>query len=137
MDISCQRCHPHTLDQTVNEIQVYLEKGYKRSALADKYSSALCTGCHGSEAEVAQRTQNYLINGEVHNPHDAHAGVTATSTMGGQSSTAPITIECYHCHSMHGESAGTDYCFSCHHSQNFDPCDSCHNESSSGQKTGF
>jgi Zn finger protein HypA/HybF involved in hydrogenase expression len=124
MAISCQRCHPRTINDTMHEILVYSQEGYKPSSIQKRTSDTLCLTCHGNTAEIAKRTQNYLIDGEVHNPHDPHASIEGPST-------APYTLECFRCHTMHKESPGATYCYSCHHTYDLISCNSsgCHDES--------
>jgi len=136
MAISCQRCHPRTISDSLNEIVVYSREGYKSSILQTRTPDDFCLTCHDTLAEIATRTQNYVINGEVHNPHDPHASIVGETT-------APDTIECYRCHTMHKESPGVNYCYSCHHTNDLIGCNSsgCHDETEevggSGAGGGF
>lgn len=137
--ISCQRCHPQTYDESLQEIEIYLKEGYRASSIQKKTPDDVCLTCHEDRTTIAERTQNYVIDGEVHNPHDPHAGVTQTSeVMDSATSKIPDSIECYRCHTMHNESPGVEYCFSCHHTQEFKSCSSsgCHDESESSSAGG-
>jgi hypothetical protein len=125
--ISCQRCHPQTIHDSLEEIKIYTQEGYRPSSIGKRTPDEMCLSCHNNEAAIVERTKDYLIDGENHNPHDPHAGIAETSE-------APDSIECYRCHTMHQESPGLDYCYGCHHTYEFISCNSsgCHDESESG-----
>lgn len=132
--VSCQNCHERTLDQSFHEIQVYSQDGYKSSSLQVRYDSEECTVCHGNQQDIAMRTENYIIDGEVHNPHNPHANLAVDDTNFNPN-------ECYRCHEMHGDSLGTEYCISCHHTGEFIACSSsgCHDDNTedTGTVVGF
>lgn len=132
--LSCQRCHPQTLNDSLQEIEIYLKKGYRPSSIQKKTPDTVCLACHDDRTALIERTKSYLIAGEKLNPHDPHTGVAAIGEiLDSDTSKIPDTIECYRCHTMHNESPGIDYCYGCHHTQEFKSCSSsgCHDETKS------
>ena len=121
--VTCQICHTRTLSDTLHEIDAYYIKHEFDQPEEGKFADESCEPCHGPLEQVAQRTANYSVDGEVVNPHDPHPGL---KTVG--------QIDCYRCHSIHEESKGIDYCYSCHHEHNFLKCSSpgCHEQGGAG-----
>lgn len=139
--LSCQRCHPQTMNDSLQELERYLKEGYRPSSIQKRTPDTVCLTCHTDRATLIARTQHYQIEGEAINPHDPHTGVTAIEEiLDSETSKIPETIECYRCHTMHNESPGIDYCYGCHHTQEFKSCSSsgCHDEKESdSNQSGF
>ncbi|HET7838809.1 MAG TPA: cytochrome c3 family protein [Rectinemataceae bacterium] len=94
--------------------------------LPAKPSAAFCLGCHGPFEDVAKKSADFVTeDGEKVNPH---VFVPHNSTK---------IVNCIECHEPHElpATAATvlskpelQYCFSCHHQQDFRPCSECHKE---------
>jgi hypothetical protein len=77
------------------------------------FPQSFCLKCHGTYAALIVLTKSSKAflkpDGTAVNPHDTHVGPT----------------DCSNCHSIHGVSAGIDYCYSCHHAKVLE-CGTCH-----------
>ncbi|MCB0185328.1 MAG: hypothetical protein KDE31_13735, partial [Caldilineaceae bacterium] len=60
--ISCQRCHPQTISDSLQEVEIYLKEGYRPSSIQKKTPDEVCLACHEDRARLIERTQNYLID---------------------------------------------------------------------------
>ncbi len=75
-----------------------------------KFPMDSCFACHTSYPALIELTEDYIApEGEKVNPHHSHRG----------------EVECYHCHNVHRESPGINYCYSCHHERVLE-CYTCH-----------
>jgi hypothetical protein len=142
----CLDCHEPTLQQQVEELWMYLRDEYRDPPRERKFSKEECLKCHehASREELIELTQDYEIQFNVTgeflkrleaqdkyrlgeegpiNPHDYVVDPQNTEDPHAEGSPLPA---CYRCHKMHRESPGIDYCFTCHHSGTFGPCDTCH-----------
>ncbi len=126
-DMSCYDCHTNMeeLTQKHNDVladptnpKYQLPLRERRATQEECFSCHMENSPHNSWEEIAALTQDYVIAGELHNPHDPH--VTRTDDQ----------VDCRSCHKMHKESPNVEnpenYCFGCHHQQIFDPCSTCH-----------
>jgi cytochrome c nitrite reductase small subunit len=107
--VACLDCHEATLDDVRDDLTAYLQGGFSVPLEELKYPTEDCLGCHlenehTSYEEVIQRTQDYVIDGRMINPHAPHVGVEGVESE----------YECYNCHKMHRESTGLDFCYDCH-----------------------
>ncbi len=92
--------------------------------LPAKPSASFCLGCHGPFSAIAEKSADYVSpEGEKANPH---VFVPHSSTK---------IVSCTECHEPHElpPSASTiiakpdiQYCWSCHHEEDFTPCSKCH-----------
>lgn len=85
-----------------------------------------CLACHGSFDELAKKTEDYRApSGETTTPHRYVPHSEKTDIP-----------ECTECHMPHPvpledkskvvKPQNINYCFSCHHANNLQPCKSCH-----------
>jgi predicted CXXCH cytochrome family protein len=87
----------------------------------------VCLGCHGPFDKLAAAPKTYTtesgekINPHLHVPHDR--------------TDAKSIVECTNCHEPHPvpwtskaelPKPKVDWCYSCHHMNNFSPCKTCH-----------
>lgn len=89
--VTCQGCHPQTTGSLVQEITSNAIHSYPQPLAPIKFETQACLQCHGTYAELAQRTQNL-----ARNPHDSHQG----------------QLDCRTCHRVHSDSVY--YCGQCH-----------------------
>jgi len=89
--VTCQDCHPQTMMSLVSEIASNITHSYPQPLPSINFETQACLKCHGTYAQVAQRTQNL-----ARNPHDSHEG----------------QLECRSCHQVHTDSIY--YCGRCH-----------------------
>lgn len=113
-DLTCLDCHPFSLGQSVSEVVSFVRGDYEQPLQQRSQPKEWCLACHehGSYAELVERTEDYEIDGEKHNPHHPHA--------------ENEEYECHRCHDMHKEQSLTSYCYSCHHEGGLVTCDDCH-----------
>jgi hypothetical protein len=118
--VACLDCHEPTLEQQVDELIAYMKNDFETPLTRRNFPMDTCFNCHlpnehTSYQEIANRTEDYEIDGELINPHDTHLD----------------REECYRCHRMHRESLGINYCYSCHHERTLaDDCmeSGCHGQ---------
>jgi formate-dependent nitrite reductase cytochrome c552 subunit len=89
----CMDCHDGDSLEALHETVVPVNRIEQLT-----FSNEFCFGCHlenehTSYEQVAERTTGYMINDELHNPHDPHANA--------ESEQSPIN--CASCHQMHKE----------------------------------
>jgi hypothetical protein len=92
--------------------------------LPEKPTSAFCLGCHGPFDALSKRSSEYVSEqGEKANPH---LYIPHDSKQ---------IAKCVDCHDTHPlpvtepeniAKPGLQYCYSCHHEENFEPCAQCH-----------
>jgi hypothetical protein len=113
--ITCLDCHEPTIQEQVQEVVAYVKQDYATPLAEPKFSQEWCLRCHDhdSYADLAERTKDYTIDGELQNPHDPHAGVETVSHK---------PYDCSNCHKVHKESPGVDFCYECHHDGGFISC---------------
>jgi cytochrome c nitrite reductase small subunit len=115
--LECLDCHEEdALEETHEEAEA--DRPVKQLTV----EMAFCFDCHvendhTSYEEVAERTEGYMIGEEEINPHDPHVATDGVDPL-----------ECSSCHQMHEESALAEGCYSCHHTETFVSCSSCHAE---------
>lgn len=112
----CMDCHePALLKKTHAQIP-----SDDNTVQPRKYPQDFCLKCHGTYAELAQRTADKpgfkdKKGIKSYNPHDLPQGEGHKSVK-----------ECSNCHKMHKASYNPiNYCFSCHHKRIFE-CGTCH-----------
>jgi nitrate/TMAO reductase-like tetraheme cytochrome c subunit len=145
---ACLNCHKPELQQQVSELIKYVTTDTSAPLAQRKFPDSFCLACHGTREEVAAKTADYTVK-LVDIPQSyldtfKKAGYAFTSTVKINPHTVPVASgatdphvaggplpACNNCHSMHHDSAGIDYCYSCHHTQTFAPCSICHNDSNS------
>jgi hypothetical protein len=89
--VTCQECHPQTTGTLAQEIASNAIHSYLQPLAPIKFETQACLQCHGTYAQLAQRTQNL-----ARNPHDSHQG----------------QLDCRTCHRVHSDSVY--YCGQCH-----------------------
>jgi nitrate/TMAO reductase-like tetraheme cytochrome c subunit len=115
---ACIDCHDvETMEQIHATADATVTKVKPRPVTSD-----FCLGCHmpnthSSYEQVLARTEGYIYEGESVSPHDPH-GIFAE--------TGRPEFECARCHKMHAQSRLIDFCWSCHHQENFKKCVECH-----------
>ena len=122
VDLACLDCHEPTIQEQVKEAAVFVMGQFEDPLRTRRFPDEFCLQCHehGSLDEIIERTKDYAILNENHNPHDPHPDKDESIVK---------QFECWNCHTMHKRSAGTEYCFSsCHHERTFEGCGSvdCH-----------
>lgn len=100
----CFDCH----DQTELQ-QIHDEAKADGKMLMLRPPNEFCLDCHvesehTSFAQIAERTADYVLNGENINPHDPHPDNPEVGEL-----------ECNTCHRNHGESPLIEGCNGCHH----------------------
>jgi hypothetical protein len=123
--LDCPDCHEESLERQIHEEAKPDTPEVYRYTTPNEF----CFDCHldnehTSYEEIIQLTKDYTIASENINPHDPHPELDAEDSELQE-------LECYHCHSMHDESPGINYCYSCHHDYTFESCYSseCHGDS--------
>lgn len=120
--LSCGSCHADTA--ILGKVHEGVDPAAEAKATRLKKTSvdiALCQSCHGSLADLAEKTQSSTVctdsNGTVVNPHALPENEEHSD------------IDCSSCHFMHDEKAVTEQvknlCSSCHH-ENVYECFTCH-----------
>jgi hypothetical protein len=89
--VTCQACHPQSTGQVLAEFVKSATGSYPTPLAPIKFETAACLQCHGTYAQLAQRTANL-----ERNPHDSHQG----------------QLDCRTCHRVHTDSVY--YCGQCH-----------------------
>jgi len=116
--VGCIDCHGSDQTRQAHEEAIPGES-VKPLRIQDEF----CLGCHlenqhSSYEELAERTANYEIGGEVYNPHAPHPDTAEVEA-----------VPCWRCHSVHKESHLVNGCYAgCHHQRNFENCNTCHKE---------
>jgi hypothetical protein len=142
----CLDCHEPTLAQQIDELKMYISDDYRDPPRERRFGEEECFKCHehATREDLIERTKDYEVvfnvtgeflkrleaQGEYRlgdegpiNPHDYPTDVQNSVDPHAEGSPQ---LECNRCHKMHRESPGLDYCFGCHHSGTFAPCDTCH-----------
>lgn len=125
--VACLDCHEATIEEQLTELQAQLTGDYKQPLAKLKVDDSFCLreGCH-VRSEVEAKTEGYVASdGTAFNPHTK----TVASNYGADESPHEVdgeSIPCATCHTSHRESPGLEYCYSCHHTEKFDACTSCH-----------
>lgn len=143
---TCLDCHEPTLNQQFAELKMYISGDYRDPPRMRKYGEEECFKCHEhpNREDLIERTKDYEIvynvtgeflrrleaqstyklseEGPI-NPHDYPTDVQNVTDPHAEGSPQ---LECNRCHKSHRESPGIDYCFTCHHSGTFAPCNTCH-----------
>jgi hypothetical protein len=114
--LACFDCHDKEEAKQEHEEAVPLSR-IPRLSLENEF----CFGCHienehTSYEQIIERTADYVIDGEPHNPHDPHPNSVEE--------TGPI--DCYTCHKNHRDSWLSNGCYGCHHSETLESCINCH-----------
>jgi nitrate/TMAO reductase-like tetraheme cytochrome c subunit len=115
-DVICLDCHVPTIQQQVQELVAFVSGDFEDPLQRRQFDDEFCLQCHehGSREEIAERTKDYTLDGEVRNPHDPHPDLDESVVE---------QFECFRCHSAHAKSAGIGYCFvECHHTYTFESC---------------
>jgi len=89
--VACQDCHQQATGSLVREIVSNATRNYPTPLTSINFETEDCLQCHGTYAQLAQRTQNV-----ARNPHDSHQG----------------QLDCDNCHQVHSDSIY--YCGQCH-----------------------
>jgi len=115
--LACVDCHE--LEQ-LTQLHAQAVPGDRVTVLM--IENDLCFDCHienehTSNEQVAERTADYVIEGELLNPHDPHAA------LGKQEK--PL-LNCASCHKMHKQSPLLNGCKDCHHIGTYEACVNCH-----------
>lgn len=105
--VKCQDCHPQTIGKLLHEIVTTARGTYREPLPSLRIAKQQCFGCHGDYPSLARATARLKIN-----PHASHLGEE----------------ECYQCHKMHRQSPGMKFCYTCHHTGNFERCSKCHTD---------
>jgi hypothetical protein len=92
-DVVCIDCHEPTLEQQMEELEIYISGDYETPLKQRRFDQEWCLRCHGSYEEIAE--QPAVLEME-RNPHGSHYG----------------ELDCRICHKMHQTSEL--YCASCH-----------------------
>ena len=110
--VSCLDCHEPTIKEQVQEVIVQVGGKAEVPLTMRTFPNEFCFRCHehGTIEQIIERTQDYVIAGEVINPHDAHAGIDDSGAG---------AFECSNCHKAHRRSPTVQYCYGCHHDRTF------------------
>jgi cytochrome c nitrite reductase small subunit len=115
--LGCLDCHDPA------ELQpLHAQATTDTSALAMReYPDQFCFDCHVPNIHpnyqvITMLTSVYTVGDLQVNPHDPHAG---SETLKDQK------YECYRCHTMHSESQGINYCYTCHKDEILTSCNGC------------
>ena len=127
-NLSCLDCHVPTLSEQVAELQVQLSGDYRVPLAKMETDDEFCLrdGCHTCE-EIEQHTVT-TNDGTTVSPHTTTIKADAMQMQNphGAGGTAP---ECSTCHTSHRASQEIQYCYdSCHHTETFELCSSCHDQ---------
>lgn len=117
MGLICLDCHDPA------ELQpLHAQATTDISALTQRYyPDQFCFDCHVPNIHPNYDvpiflTSNYTIDGETINPHDPHPDSELLKDR---------RYECFRCHTMHGESQGLNYCYTCHENGDLTTCPDC------------
>ena len=120
----CLDCHVPTIEEQVAEAVKQINGNYVVPFAKMEVDDEFCLrdGCHSRE-EIESPDVGVVVDGSLVNPH--------VQTVDRQNSEFPHEgdgekLQCSQCHTVHRESKGMDYCYSCHHAETFDDCYSCH-----------
>jgi cytochrome c nitrite reductase small subunit len=95
--VLCKDCHDASIEESVQELVVYVKGDYEDPLKERKFSKEWCFRCHEHESfEEIIKLTCYLEEKAGANPHDSHYG----------------EMECRLCHKIHR--ASEDYCAQCH-----------------------
>ncbi|QQO09998.1 cytochrome c3 family protein [Breznakiella homolactica] len=100
-----------------------------QTAAADPITNA-CLQCHGPFEELMERTKDYVNEWDVTvNPH------TYVDITKGNPHDTTMIATCTECHEQHPipptanmniKQANLQYCYTCHHDEEFISCNTCH-----------
>jgi len=116
--LTCLDCH-----DAADLESLHAQATTDTSALTRRnYPDQFCFDCHVANLHpnyqvLAASTANYTVDGQQVNPHDPHADSELLNDQ---------RYECYRCHTMHSDSKGLDFCYSCHHTKALVSCAECH-----------
>lgn len=97
-------------------------------------SAQTCLGCHPYD-KVFQGTANYkTFEGYQVNPHVSVDPIKKEQTMPNPHTSGKTIVDCTKCHKPHAlplaqkdmAEPSMDYCYTCHHTTNYQPCSKCH-----------
>jgi hypothetical protein len=114
--LECEDCHEQ---EAIRQTHEEIVPGARVRPL--RIANEFCFDCHvdnehTSYDQVIERTADYVIEGQLINPHDPHVNAEGYVPQS----------DCRDCHQMHRESSPIDGCYDCHHSGTFDSCGTCH-----------
>jgi cytochrome c nitrite reductase small subunit len=114
-DVGCLDCHIPTIQEQVNELIVFVSGDFEDPLQMRRFPDEFCLQCHehGSYEQIIERTADYMIDGELRNPHDPHPDVDASLVD---------DFACSECHRVHRASPSINHCYSCHHEYVFEGC---------------
>ncbi|MCL1798344.1 MAG: cytochrome c3 family protein [Eggerthellaceae bacterium] len=123
--VTCLQCHEASIPDQINEAMKQISGDYVVPFAKMETDDAFCLrdGCHTRE-ELESGTPIIDSKGNQSNPHSQTTNNDVRSPHGAGGST----ISCSTCHTIHRKSTGTDYCYSCHHTETFESCYSCHGD---------
>lgn len=122
--VTCLDCHKPELSDQIQEAAKQLSGNYTLPLAKMETGDDFClrAGCH-NRADIEQATANMVVDGTAINPHTQTVNAASQNPHDG-SGQKPA---CSECHSMHRPSKSLNYCYSCHHAQTFEVCETCHN----------
>lgn len=125
-DVACLDCHEPEISEQVGEAVKQVTGDYKIPLKKMETDNSFCLreGCHDL-AEVQQKGSITDANGKTANPHTQP--VDKTNAADPHNGTGE-PLACADCHSMHRKSAKLDNCYSCHHTETFAACNTCHDD---------
>lgn len=141
--ITCLNCHEAKVDQQVQELITYVKGDYPTPLEQRAFPDDFCLRCHGTREDVIARTANYQVKYTIsadlqarlaaagydlsqHTNINPHSILLNTANPNNPHGAGATLIQCSRCHSMHNESPKLDTCYSCHHTETFAPCKTCH-----------
>lgn len=121
--VACLDCHEPVIYEQMQEAVKQVTGDYTLPLAKMDVSDDFCLtdGCHSQES-IEQATAAMVVDGTTVNPHTQTVNAAANNPHDG-SGEKPA---CSECHSMHRSSKEMEYCYSCHHAETFDVCESCH-----------
>lgn len=125
--VACLDCHEPVLEDQLAELQVQVSGDYRLPLAKMDTDDEFCLrdGCHTRD-EIVSALDGYTFpDGTAVNPHEITFSTDYSSTESPHS-VGGETIPCSTCHTMHRNSNGIEYCFTCHHTETAKPCYDCH-----------
>lgn len=127
--VTCLGCHTPEISEQLAELQVQLSGDYRVPLTKMETTDEFCLrdGCHTRE-EVESHTVT-TADGTVVNPHTTTID-SSVAQMKNPHGEGGERLECSTCHTSHRESKEINYCYdTCHHTETFQTCNSCHDKS--------
>ena len=142
-EIECLDCHPSEIKEQVTELVAFITGDYRAPLEQRIFEDQMCLDCHENREAIIELTADYELDYsevpaemlvqleeggydlEEHSNINPHAQTIDPFSIDPHAEGGE-PIACSNCHVMHRNSPEIGYCYSCHHSGTFAPCNVCH-----------